>query len=217
MTYSQLESASDRMAEYLQSLSLAPGDRAAVLFENGIEYVILFFAVLKAGLVAVPLDTSLGGDSLARIVADCGARVLFAQMKFRRKLPELLKAQDYATAIIGKWHLGNPKILEFSPKARGFAESVWFPGQRKRPPLQFFRHGEQGKTDDPYVDEAMAREASAFVEKHCAEPWFLYVAFLTPHQPLDTPPGSEAPFAHLGDNERRKCAAMMTELVKSSG
>ncbi|MCL4205338.1 MAG: sulfatase-like hydrolase/transferase [Pirellulaceae bacterium] len=123
----------------------------------------------------------------------------------------------YVTGHVGKWHLGNPMVPEFSPKARGFEESVWFPGQRKLPPLQFFRNGERGKADDGYVDEAMAREASAFVERHRAEPWFLYVAFLTPHQPLDTPPGSEEPFTHLADNERRKCAAMVTILDRSVG
>jgi arylsulfatase A-like enzyme len=118
----------------------------------------------------------------------------------------------YVTGHIGKWHLGDPKVPQFCPKARGFDESVWFPGQKKLPPLQFFRHDEQGKTDDRFVDEAMAREASAFVEKHRAEPWFLYVAFLTPHQPLDTPPGTEEPFANITDKERRKCSAMMTVL-----
>ena len=130
---------------------------------------------------------------------------------------QLFHDAGYVIGHVGKWHLGNPKILEFSPKARGFDESVWFPGQRKLPPLQFFRHGEQGKTDDPYVDEAMAREASAFVEKHCAGPWFLYVAFLTPHQPLDTPPGSEEPFAKIAATERRKCAAMLSLLDGSVG
>jgi arylsulfatase A-like enzyme len=123
----------------------------------------------------------------------------------------------YVTGHVGKWHLGNPLVPEFSPKARGFDESVWFPGQKKLPPLQFFRHGERGKADDRYVDEAMAREASAFIERYRAEPWFLYVAFLTPHQPLDTPPGSEERFAQIADNERRKCAAMVTVLDGSVG
>ena len=130
------------------------------------------------------------------------------------------KEAGYVTGHIGKWHLGNPKVLEFNPLTRGFAETVWFPGQKKLPPLQFCRNGEMSKpgtVDDRYVDEAMAREAAEFVERHRAEPWFLYVAFLTPHQPLDTPPGTEDPFAKITNNERRKCAAMLTLLDGSVG
>lgn len=127
------------------------------------------------------------------------------------------KAAGYATGHVGKWHLGNPKLPEFTPTARGFAESVWFPGQKKLPPLTFFRNGEPGQVNDRYVDEAMAREAAAFVERHRADPWFLYVAFLTPHQPLDTPPGTEQPFAGIANDERRKCAAMLTLLDTSVG
>ena len=131
--------------------------------------------------------------------------------------PQYFKEAGYVTGHLGKWHLGNSKIPEFSPKARGFQESVWFPGQRKLPPLTFFRHEEQGKVDDRYVDEAMAREASTFVETHRSDPWFLFVAFLTPHQPLDTPPGTEEPFAQISQVERRKCAAMLTLLDGSVG
>ncbi len=123
----------------------------------------------------------------------------------------------YVTGHIGKWHLGNPKMPAFHPNARGFAEDVWFPGQKKIPPLTFFRDGTVGNVDDRYVDEAMAREAAAFIDRHRVQPWFLYLAFLTPHQQLDTPPGTETPFANIANTERRKCAAMLTLLDGSVG
>ena len=107
ITFGQLDNASDKVALYLGSLKFNPGERAAILFENGIEYAILFFATLKAGLVAVPLDTSLGGDSLAKILADCDARLLFTQAKFRRKIPELLKDNQSITAVIADKHVGT--------------------------------------------------------------------------------------------------------------
>ncbi len=127
------------------------------------------------------------------------------------------KEAGYVTGHIGKWHLGNPHMPEFHPNARGFVESVWFGGQKKLPPLQFYRNGEQGKCDDRYVDEAIAREAAAFAGKHRNQPWFLYVAFLTPHQPLDAPPGADKAFAGIVDPTRKKFAAMMTLLDGSVG
>jgi arylsulfatase A-like enzyme len=123
----------------------------------------------------------------------------------------------YVTGHIGKWHLGNPKIPEFNPAARGFVETIWFPGQKKLPPLDFVHNGVSGQVGDRYVDEAIAREATEFVNHHRAEPWFLYVAFLTPHQPLDTPPGTEEPFSQITNSERRKCAAMISLLDESVG
>src|SRR5262249_22446121 len=105
-----------------------------------------------------------------------------------RMAPYYFQQAGYVTGHIGKWHLGNPNVEELVPRARGFQESVWFPGRKKLRPLKYFRHGKRGTTNERYVDEAIAKEAAAFVEKHTQEPWFLYVAFLTPHQPLDFPP-----------------------------
>jgi arylsulfatase A-like enzyme len=100
------------------------------------------------------------------------------------------KGAGYVTGHIGKWHLGNPNMPQYVATARGFDEDVWFPGQKKLPPLNVYRNGAPETADDRYVDEAMAREAEAFVGRHCTEPWFLYVAFLTgrtakpPHEAL---------------------------------
>ncbi len=128
-----------------------------------------------------------------------------------------MKRAGYATGHIGKWHLGNPKLPHFSPTARGFDESVWFPGQGKLPVLTPHRNGQPETANDRFVDEAMAREAAAFVDRHAAQPWFLYVAFLTPHEPLDVPVEAEAKFSHITDPARRKCATMISLMDHSVG
>jgi arylsulfatase A-like enzyme len=127
------------------------------------------------------------------------------------------KAAGHATGHIGKWHLGNPHTPQYSPVSRGFDTSVWFPGQKKLPTLTLHRNGVAEKAEDRYVDEAIAREAAGFIATNAAAPWFLYVAFLTPHQPLDTPPGTEEPFTSIEGKERRSFAAMMTLLDGSVG
>jgi arylsulfatase A-like enzyme len=135
----------------------------------------------------------------------------------QKTIADWFKSAGYVTGHIGKWHLGNPSLPQFNPTSRGFEEDMWFPGQKKLPPLTLWRNRTREDVNDRYVDVAMAREAAGFIERHQAKPWFLYVAFLTPHQPLDTPPGAEGPFAGITDNERRKCAAMITLLDESVG
>ena len=135
----------------------------------------------------------------------------------QKTFADWLKNAGYTTGHIGKWHLGNPKLPQFTPTARGFTESIWFPGQNKLPPQNYYRNGKPGTADDRYVDEAMAREADSFITRHKDAPWFLYVAFLTPHEPLDIPPGSDDPFAHITDPRRRKCATMISLLDGSVG
>lgn len=123
----------------------------------------------------------------------------------------------YATAHIGKWHLGNPKLPQYTATARGFDVDLWAPGMNKLPPLTLFRNGQMEKADDRYVDLALAREAAGYIEAHASAPWFVYVAFLSPHEPLATPPGSEEPFAAIADPKRRKCATMISLLDESVG
>jgi arylsulfatase A-like enzyme len=123
----------------------------------------------------------------------------------------------YVTGQIGKWHIGDTRLPAYDPNKRGFTESVVFPGQNKLPPLQAWRNGKREKADDPYVDTAMGREAAAFIEKHQSAPWFLYVAFLTPHAPLSTSPDSEKPFTAIEKPNRRKNAAMISQLDQAVG
>lgn len=51
-----------------------PGDRIAILARQGLEYVVGFFAAMRAGMIAVPLftpDLPGHGDRLERVLDDC--------------------------------------------------------------------------------------------------------------------------------------------------
>jgi arylsulfatase A-like enzyme len=127
------------------------------------------------------------------------------------------KQAGYATGHIGKWHLGNPNLPQFTANARGFEHDVWSPGQNKLPPLTLFRNGKKETADDPFVDLALAREAADYIARQTSAPWYLYVAFLTPHEPMNLPPGAEDRFAGIAAEKRRKCAAMISLLDESVG
>ncbi len=129
-----------------------------------------------------------------------------------RMIAHRLKDAGYVTGHIGKWHLGNPREAGQTPADRGFMESVWFPGQKKLPPIFVTDNGKTRKCDASYVDTGIADEACRFVTEHQAQPWFLFAAFLTPHVPLDLPPEVAAGHPEIEKPARRACANAM-ELV----
>src|SRR5437763_10480103 len=72
-TYADMDAASDRVAGGLAELGVAPGDRVAVLSNNRMEFVELFFACAKLGAVIVPTNVFLKGDFLRYQLRDCEA------------------------------------------------------------------------------------------------------------------------------------------------
>lgn len=123
-------------------------------------------------------------------------------------LGELFRSRGYATAAVGKWHLGHhPRFL---PTRHGFDEYLGLPysndmwplhpdfarlppeaARRKRgfPPLPLI---EGERVVDPEVtadDQRLlttryTERAVAFIERHHDRPFFLYLAHSMPHVPL---------------------------------
>lgn len=77
-TYGDLNARSNRLARLLLARGLAKGDRVALFIENSAEYVVSYYAVLKAGGTTVAMNTENTADDVAYIVRDCGVRFLIA-------------------------------------------------------------------------------------------------------------------------------------------
>jgi long-chain acyl-CoA synthetase len=84
LTYAEVDAAANRVARLLKDCGAGKGDRIAILAHNGIEYVAAWFAALKLGAVAVPVNTASDPLSLAHVVADSGARVLVVGPRLER-------------------------------------------------------------------------------------------------------------------------------------
>jgi len=82
LTFAQWNARACRLANALLGLGLAPGDRVAVLAYNCLEWMEIYAAVAKAGLVAVPVNFRLTGSEIAYIVNDCTARAFIVQDPF---------------------------------------------------------------------------------------------------------------------------------------
>ena len=106
---------------------------------------------------------------------------------------EVLKSQGYATAIVGKWHLGDQP--EFFPTKQGFDSWFGIPysndmGQvpRKRigrPHTPLVRDNDviESEPDQRYLTRRYTDEAIDFIRENQDNPFFLYLPHTFPHWP----------------------------------
>jgi fatty-acyl-CoA synthase len=98
LTYGELDARVDRVAAALVcGLELAVGDRVAVLSDNSLRYVELFFAAVRSGLVLVNVNTHLAAREVSTVLRDSEARVLLygdshAELSAKVDAPELERA-----------------------------------------------------------------------------------------------------------------------------
>ncbi len=122
-------------------------------------------------------------------------------------IADMLNARGYATAIIGKWHLGDKK--QFLPLQNGFDEYFGLPysndmwpvdydgtpltGKGKRhsnyPPLPLIDGNDVVDTVSTLSDQGMltyryTEKAVDFIERHKSEPFFLYLPYSMVHVPI---------------------------------
>ena len=89
MTFQQWNARACRLANALLGLGLSKGDRVAVLAYNTVEWVEIYIAAAKAGLVAVPLNFRLVGKEICYIVDDFEASALIVQDQLVGALEEV--------------------------------------------------------------------------------------------------------------------------------
>ena len=109
--------------------------------------------------------------------------------------PELMHDQDYRTAYIGKWHLG-----EDGPAGRGFQHYVSTDGHGDYTKFLLSSSIVPDKADKRFSEVAVSnlpldlsrprfleKHACHFIEKHQLDPFILVVAFVEPHSPYNGP------------------------------
>jgi acyl-CoA synthetase (AMP-forming)/AMP-acid ligase II len=79
MTFAQWNERACRLANALTGLGLHKGERVALLAYNCVEWMEMYVALAKAGLVAVPLNFRLVGPEIQYIAEHCKARALIVQ------------------------------------------------------------------------------------------------------------------------------------------
>lgn len=139
-----------------------------------------------------------------------------------RTLPQALREAGYATAIVGKWHLGHfqPAYL---PLQRGFDHQYG----HYNGALDYFTHMRDGGfdwhrddqvcRDEGYSTHLIARDAARFVAENAGKrPFFLYVPFNGVHAPHQVPDEYTAPYTNL-KGVRRTYAGMLAAVDEAVG
>ncbi|GBD35378.1 Arylsulfatase [bacterium HR36] len=131
-------------------------------------------------------------------------------------IAQVLKTRGYATACIGKWHLGH--LPPYLPHRHGFDYYFGIPYSNDMKPLVILRAraGQEAETVDDKPQQAdltrrYTEEAVRFIREHRERPFFLYLAHNMPHVPL----GASAAFR--GKSQRGIYGDVIEELDWSVG
>ncbi len=139
-----------------------------------------------------------------------------------RMLPVALREAGYATAIVGKWHLGHFERA-YLPTSRGFAHQYGhYNGAldyntHERDGGHDWHRDDRASYDEGYATHLLARESTRLIrERDRTKPLFLYVPFNAVHDPLQAPAATIAAVTNL-TGPRQTYAAMLIELDRAVG
>ncbi|MDP9220464.1 MAG: long-chain fatty acid--CoA ligase [Actinomycetota bacterium] len=82
LTYAELDNAAARLATLVRDLGIEPGDRVGLQMPNVPAFAVVFFGVLKAGGVVVPMNPLLKAREVEHYLSDSGAKLLFSWQDF---------------------------------------------------------------------------------------------------------------------------------------
>jgi arylsulfatase A-like enzyme len=197
--------------------------KEGVIFTNG--YVSSpVCAPSRAGLLTGKHQAGFGfNDNLAGNQPGFDANYLGLPLT-EQTLANKLKSLGYATALIGKWHLGAAP--HFNPVKRGFDEFWGFldgghdyfiakpNGSGMESAIQC-----NYKKPDPltYLTDDIGNESVDFIKRHKNHPFFLYAAFNAPHAPMQATDEDLKLFSHIKDKLRQTYCAMVYRLDQNIG
>ncbi|MBL9116375.1 MAG: sulfatase [Verrucomicrobiaceae bacterium] len=132
----------------------------------------------------------------------------------RTILPQVMKSAGYATAMFGKWHLGNS--ANYHPGKRGFDEAIESSGKH-------FNFATDPKTEYPegtYLADFLTDKAVDFIQRNKEKPFFLYLPHFGVHSPHQAKENWISHFKNkpgVGGHNNPVYAAMIASVDESVG
>ncbi|WP_369249183.1 long-chain fatty acid--CoA ligase [Streptomyces sp. R41] len=98
LTYAELHTLAGRTAALLAARGVRPGDRVGLMLPNVPEFPVLYYGILRAGAVVVPMNPLLKQREITHYVRDCGMALLLAHQDAADEAR--LGAEGTATPIV---------------------------------------------------------------------------------------------------------------------
>lgn len=95
----------------------------------------------------------------------------------RQTVADVMQAAGYRTGMFGKWHLGDDP--QHHPSVRGFEEAIVSAGDH----FDFKTNPQTDYPEGTYLADFLTDKAVDFIERHKAEPFFLYLPHFGVHSP----------------------------------
>jgi len=163
VTYARLVEDAGKLAAWLSSRGLAPGDRLAVLFPNSIELITVILAACRAELVLVSLSQDAPPARQAEILAQTGARGLVLASSLAAAIPSAAREQLAVTVCLDQPEPGTGGYDSFIAQA-----PTDLPPRSNVPDpicLLVFTSGSTGRPKAvAHTQERLARRVEAFVQ-----------------------------------------------------
>ncbi|MFM1815622.1 MAG: hypothetical protein RLZ98_2317 [Pseudomonadota bacterium] len=106
-TYRDLDRRADAVARGLRNRGIAPGQSVAILAKNRIEFIEVFFGIMRAGCVVVPVNVKLARDTIDFILDDSGTVFHFVETETAGLVPPGRAVVDFDA--------GYDTFLDFGP------------------------------------------------------------------------------------------------------
>jgi acyl-CoA synthetase (AMP-forming)/AMP-acid ligase II/ABC-type nitrate/sulfonate/bicarbonate transport system permease component len=100
LTYAELNLQANRLANWLLAHGVKKGDRAVMLMPNCAEFAVVYFALMKIGVVAVILDFRLSPPEMAPLFDETEARVLITHSKQKTFAVRMLREKKHLQAVV---------------------------------------------------------------------------------------------------------------------
>ncbi|MBB3037091.1 long-chain-fatty-acid--CoA ligase [Hoyosella altamirensis] len=117
LTYAEFDQASQRIAGLLQQRGVRAGDRVALMAPNVPHWAIVYYGILRAGAIAVPMNPLLKGREVAYYLSDSGSKLLFAWHGFREDAETGAEIVTIDPATFGDMLASFPAVDEVAKRA----------------------------------------------------------------------------------------------------
>ncbi len=153
ISFAELNAGCDALARGLIRAGFGVGDRVGILALNRVEFLEVLFGAMRAGCVPVMINAKLPAAQVQFIIADSGAKIVFADTEFRALCAPETRVVEFGPAGAGDYagFIDPGRFDSFQPGHEDIAEQPYTSGSTGRPKGVLLNHAGQCWMTDALV------------------------------------------------------------------